>query len=101
MGTVAILGAGKMGEALMSGQLRAGRAPADVVFTERHPERTALLEERYGVSGVGTAAAAGLVLYFVCALYTHIRVRDHSPTFALAAVFLALAITTLALDPAR
>jgi pyrroline-5-carboxylate reductase len=55
---VAILGAGKMGEALMSGLLRAGRAPADVVFTERHLERTKLLEERYGVTGVGTAEAA-------------------------------------------
>ncbi|MDQ1703905.1 MAG: pyrroline-5-carboxylate reductase [Frankiaceae bacterium] len=57
---VAILGAGKMGEALMSGLLRAGREPADLLFTERHDERTKLLEERYGVQGVGTAAAAEL-----------------------------------------
>lgn len=56
--TVAILGAGKMGEALLSGLLRAGRSPADVVFTERHAERTRMLEERYGVTGVDTAAAA-------------------------------------------
>ncbi|MCK2218477.1 DoxX family protein [Actinomadura sp. ATCC 31491] len=53
-----------------------------------------------GVPLIGTAAAAGLVLYFVCALYTHIRVGDHSPTFALAGVFLGLAVATLALDPA-
>lgn len=54
---VAILGAGKMGEALLSGLLRAGRSPADLVFTERHAERTKLLEERYGVTGVSAADA--------------------------------------------
>ena len=55
---VAILGAGKMGEALLSGLLRAGRQPADLVFTERHAERTKLLEERYAIRGVSTAEAA-------------------------------------------
>jgi pyrroline-5-carboxylate reductase len=54
---VAILGAGKMGEALMSGLLRAGRQPGDLLFTERHDERTKLLEERYGVTGVATSEA--------------------------------------------
>lgn len=52
-----------------------------------------------GVPLVGTAAAAGLVLYFVCALYTHLRVYDFSPQFFLAIVFLGLAVATLALDP--
>jgi pyrroline-5-carboxylate reductase len=56
--TIAILGAGKMGEALLSGLLRAGRQPTDLVFTERHADRTKLLEERYGIRGVGTAQAA-------------------------------------------
>jgi hypothetical protein len=51
-----------------------------------------------GVPLVGTAAAIGLVLYFVCALYTHIRVSDYSTTFALANFFLALAVATLTLD---
>ena len=55
---IAILGAGKMGEALMSGLLRAGRPPADLLFTERHAERTKLLEERYGVRGASGAQAA-------------------------------------------
>src|SRR3954463_1221380 len=55
---VAVLGAGKMGEALLSGMLRAGRPAADLLFTERHPDRTKLLEERYGVTGVTTAEAA-------------------------------------------
>jgi pyrroline-5-carboxylate reductase len=56
--TVAILGAGKMGEALLSGLLRSGRAPADLLFTERHPERSAILESRYDVRAVTTAQAA-------------------------------------------
>ena len=36
---VAILGAGKMGEALLSGMLRAGRSAADLMVTTRRPER--------------------------------------------------------------
>jgi len=55
---VAILGAGKMGEALLSGLLRAGRAPADLLFTERHEERTKLLQDSYGVTGVSNPDAA-------------------------------------------
>ncbi|MEO3796460.1 DoxX family protein [Nonomuraea sp. B10E15] len=53
-----------------------------------------------GVPLAGTAAAAGLVLYFVCALFAHLRVRDYVPQFYLAMVFLGLATATLALDPA-
>ncbi len=46
---VAMLGGGKMGEALVAGMLRAGRTAADVVVAERHPERAAELRDRYGV----------------------------------------------------
>ena len=56
--TLAILGAGKIGEALLSGMLRAGRSPDDVVVTLRRAERGKLLEERYGVRAVSTAEAA-------------------------------------------
>jgi pyrroline-5-carboxylate reductase len=55
---VAILGAGKMGEALLSGLLRSGRQAADLLFTEHHHERCVLLEERYGVRAVSTREAA-------------------------------------------
>jgi pyrroline-5-carboxylate reductase len=55
---IAVLGAGKMGEALLSGLLRAGRQPGDLVFTERHAERTKMLEERYAIRGVSTVQAA-------------------------------------------
>jgi pyrroline-5-carboxylate reductase len=56
--TVAILGAGKMGEALLSGLLRAGRAPSDLLFTERHDDRAKELSKKYGVASVAAADAA-------------------------------------------
>jgi pyrroline-5-carboxylate reductase len=55
---VAILGAGKMGEALLSGLLRAGRSPDELLFTERHPDRAAALTDRYGVQSATNAGAA-------------------------------------------
>jgi pyrroline-5-carboxylate reductase len=58
MTRLAVLGAGKLGEALLSGMLRAGRAPADVVVTTRRAERAKELIERYGVRAVGNAEAA-------------------------------------------
>jgi hypothetical protein len=50
-----------------------------------------------GVPLVGPAAAIGLVLFFVCAVYTHISASDFSSQFGLAIGFLALAVATLAL----
>jgi pyrroline-5-carboxylate reductase len=55
---VAVLGAGKMGEALLSGMLRSGTAAGDLVVTARRAERAATLRERYGVDVVGTGEAA-------------------------------------------
>jgi len=55
---IAILGAGKMGEALLSGLLRAGRAPSDIVVTEYRAERAAELRDTYGVQAVPAAEAA-------------------------------------------
>jgi pyrroline-5-carboxylate reductase len=55
---IAVLGAGKMGEALLSGMLRAGRRPEDLLFTVRRPERATLLRERYGLESVSNAEAA-------------------------------------------
>ena len=54
---VAILGAGKMGEALLSGLLRAGKAPADLVVTTQGADRAATLAQRYGVEVVKTPVA--------------------------------------------
>lgn len=58
MTTIAVLGAGKIGEALLSGLLAAGRSAGDLMLTERHPERATQLEQRYGVRAVDTATAA-------------------------------------------
>lgn len=58
MTRVAVLGAGKIGEALLVGLLAAGRDPADLRFTERHPERAAELTTRMGVRSVDLAGAA-------------------------------------------
>ncbi|MEO8107499.1 MAG: pyrroline-5-carboxylate reductase [Actinomycetes bacterium] len=46
---VAILGAGKMGEALLSGMVRAGRPTSDLVVTTHDSGRADALRERYGV----------------------------------------------------
>ena len=50
-----------------------------------------------GLRPIGVAAAIGLVLFFVCALYTHIRANDYSAQFALAIGFLTLNVASLAL----
>jgi pyrroline-5-carboxylate reductase len=55
---IAILGTGKMGEALLSGLLRAGRSAGDIMATARRPERAAALRDRYGVQVVTNAEAA-------------------------------------------
>ena len=55
---VAVVGAGKMGEALLSGMLRGGRRVEDVIVTARRAERAELLRERYGVRVVTNAEAA-------------------------------------------
>jgi pyrroline-5-carboxylate reductase len=57
---IAFLGTGKIGEALLSGLLRAGKDPADVMVTARRPERGAELTARYGVVAVSNAEAAKL-----------------------------------------
>jgi pyrroline-5-carboxylate reductase len=63
---VAILGGGKIGEALLSGLLRGERTAADVVVVEKHDERAAYLAEKYGVKtpelAEAVASASTLVL---------------------------------------
>ena len=56
---IAILGAGKIGEALLAGLLSSGwRAPAEIVATSRRDERTRELAERYGVGATTSNAEA-------------------------------------------
>jgi len=58
MTQTAILGAGVMGETLLSGLVRAGRRVDDLLVGEKRPERARELEERYGVRVVSNIDAA-------------------------------------------
>ncbi|WP_026923582.1 DoxX family protein [Glycomyces arizonensis] len=51
-----------------------------------------------GAESIGTAAAVGLVLFWVCALYTHALANFWPKETFLAGAFLALAVGTLSLD---
>ena len=67
---IAILGAGRIGEALLSGLLSSGwREASEVVITNRGAERVAELHERYGVEATAdnaaAIAAAGLIVIAV------------------------------------
>ena len=58
--TVAIIGAGVMGETLLSGLIRGGHDVADLMVGEKRPERAAELREKYDMRVVAnTEAAAG------------------------------------------
>ncbi|HEY5848053.1 MAG TPA: pyrroline-5-carboxylate reductase [Microlunatus sp.] len=65
---LAILGAGVMGETVLSGLLRAGWDPGRIVATDRRPERQLELREKYGVTmleNTEAAAAADTVILVV------------------------------------
>jgi pyrroline-5-carboxylate reductase len=49
---VAVIGAGKLGELVLSGLLRAGWSPRQLLATTRRPERATELAERYGIRPV-------------------------------------------------
>jgi pyrroline-5-carboxylate reductase len=58
MGIVAIVGAGVMGETLLSGLIRSGRPTADLRVAERRPERVSELTAKYDVEVMSNDAAA-------------------------------------------
>jgi hypothetical protein len=85
---------------IIPGMARAGVPESWLTFpigTLKTAGAVGLLLGLAGVPLVGTAAAAGLVLFFVCAVYTHVRAGDYSPQFGLALGFLLLAAATLGL----
>ncbi|MDB1086691.1 pyrroline-5-carboxylate reductase [Streptomyces sp. ACA25] len=55
---IAVLGTGKIGEALLTGLLRGGRDVADLLVSVRRPERAEILRARHGVRVVSNAEAA-------------------------------------------
>ena len=65
---IAVLGAGRIGESLISGLLSSGwREPSEVAATTRRAERVAELRERYGVDATlsNRDAAAGAALIVI------------------------------------
>jgi pyrroline-5-carboxylate reductase len=68
MDTLALLGGGKIGEALLSGLLRGGREPGDIVVCEKHPERARQLADTYGVKTLDVAEAAAAARTLVLAV---------------------------------
>ncbi|MFL6025712.1 MAG: pyrroline-5-carboxylate reductase family protein, partial [Friedmanniella sp.] len=55
---LAILGAGVMGETVLSGLIRAGWSAKQIVATDRRPERQLELTERYGITMLDNVEAA-------------------------------------------
>jgi hypothetical protein len=83
---------------ILPGMARAGVPESWLTFpigTLKTAGAVGLLLGLIGVPLIGTAAAIGLILFFVCALYTHVRAGDYSPQFGLAIGFLLLAVATL------
>src|SRR5688572_26575644 len=55
--TIAVIGAGQIGETLLAGLLRSGWSADRLVATERRPERATELAERYGIRMIDNAEA--------------------------------------------
>ncbi|SEH49516.1 pyrroline-5-carboxylate reductase [Mycolicibacterium rutilum] len=68
MARIAIVGGGSIGEALLSGLLRAGRQVKDLVVAEKHPDRAKYLAEKYSVLVTSVAEAVGHATYVIVAV---------------------------------
>jgi pyrroline-5-carboxylate reductase len=68
MARIAIVGGGSIGEALLSGLLRAGRQVKDLVVAEKSPERAKYLSDTYSVLVTTVADAVDTATYVVVAV---------------------------------
>ena len=68
MARIAIVGGGSIGEALLSGMLRAGRQVKDLVVAEKSPDRAKYLSERYSVLVTTVSDAVDTATYVVVAV---------------------------------
>lgn len=59
MTRLAVIGAGVMGETLIAGLLRAGWDVSQITAADRHPQRLAEMESKYGIRTAATPSAAG------------------------------------------
>jgi hypothetical protein len=87
-------------KAILPGMVKAGVPESWLTFpigTLKTAGAAGLLIGVLAVPPLGTAAGIGLVLFFVCALYTHIRAQDYSAQFGLAIGFLLLNVAALIL----
>lgn len=66
--TVAVIGAGKMGETMLSGLLRAGWPASQLIATARRPERAAQLRDQYGIRVLSNDEAVALAEVIVIAV---------------------------------
>ena len=57
MTTLAVVGAGVMGETLIAGLLRAGWQPEQITASDRHQARLAEMTDKYGINTATTAAS--------------------------------------------
>ena len=68
MARIAIVGGGSIGEALLSGLLRAGRQVKDLVVAEKSRDRAKYLSERYSVLVTTVADAVDTATYVIVAV---------------------------------
>ena len=68
MARIAIIGGGSIGEALLSGLLRAGRQVKDLVVAEKFPERAKYLSDTYSVLVTTVADAVDTAAYVIVAV---------------------------------
>ncbi|BBZ06180.1 pyrroline-5-carboxylate reductase [Mycolicibacterium doricum] len=68
MARIAIIGGGSMGEALLSGLLRAGRQVKDLVVAEKDPDRAKFLADEHSVLVTSIVEAADNAKYVIVAV---------------------------------
>lgn len=68
MARIAIIGGGSMGEALLSGLLRAGRQVKDLVVAEKHPDRAKFLADKHSVLVTSIVEATDNANYVIVAV---------------------------------
>ncbi len=68
MTTTTFVGGGMMGEAILSGMIAAGTAPADIIVVERLEERARLLADRHGVRIMELAEAVSAADFIIVAV---------------------------------
>ncbi|GAB2589926.1 pyrroline-5-carboxylate reductase [Microlunatus antarcticus] len=91
---LALLGAGVMGETVLSGLVRAGWDPTDLVATDRRPERVAELEAAYGITmttNVDAVAGASTVVLVVKPQDMRGLLSEIAPTLDAEALVVSLA----------